>query len=366
MYYLQLKAQQRYADFQRVVWDEMRHIEKDRILDPKLFRQVFLMSNIGASALPPDQLDRVSNSIICCKAKIYIKIVFFYFMLQYNRLVNDMLAIYNQASICRFEQPFNCGLRLQPQLKELMATNRDWHELQYTWSEFHRKSGRDMRDLYEQLADLTNEAARYNNFSTAAAYWTFPFESADFRHDVDHVWDEILPLYELIHAYVRRKLREYYGPDRINRNAPLPEHVLGNMYGQTWSNILDLTIPYPGRTFPEVSAAMMAQGYTPHVMFQLAEDFFLSINMTVLPTEFWIDSITEQPHDGRTVLCQPSAWDFCTGHDYRVKMCTEVKQKDLITVHHEMAHVHYFLSYRGLPKVFREGANSGELNISIK
>lgn len=89
------------------------------------------------------------------------------------------------------------------------------------------------------------------------------------------------------------------------------------MYGQSWSNILDITIPYPGRSFLEVTPQMAAQGYTPHIMFQLAEEFFLSINMTVLPTEFWIDSILEQPPD-RVVLCQPSAWDFCNGQDYRL------------------------------------------------
>ncbi|XP_037038829.1 angiotensin-converting enzyme isoform X2 [Bradysia coprophila] len=328
-----LAAQQRYSDYQRTVWDQMRQIDKNRIYDQQLFRQVYFMSNIGPSALPPDQLDR------------------------YNRLINDMLAIYNKAEICGYEQPFNCGLRLQPHLKELMGKSRDWEELQYTWTEWRRKSGRDMRDLYEQVAELTNEAARYNNFSSAADYWTFPFESPDFRRDAENVWLEILPLYELIHAYVRRKLREFYGPDRINKNAPLPDHVLGNMYGQSWSNILDITIPYPGRSFLEVTPQMAAQGYTPHVMFQLAEEFFLSMNMTVLPTEFWIDSILERPPD-RAVICQPSAWDFCNGHDYRIKMCTGVNHKDLITVHHEMAHIHYFINYRHKPKVFRDGANA--------
>lgn len=67
------------------------------------------------------------------------------------------------------------------------------------------------------------------DFSSAADYWTFPFESPDFRRDAENVWQEILPLYELIHAYVRRKLREFYGPDKINKNAPLPDHVLGNI-----------------------------------------------------------------------------------------------------------------------------------------
>lgn len=44
-----------------------------------------------------------------------------------------------------------------------MATSRDWEELQYTWTEFRRKSGRDMKDLFEQMVDLTNEAAHQNS-----------------------------------------------------------------------------------------------------------------------------------------------------------------------------------------------------------
>lgn len=133
---------------------------------------------------------------------------------------------------------------------------------------------------------------------------------------MENVWQEILPLYELIHTYVRRKLREFYGPDKLNRNAPLPAHILGNMYGQSW-NILDLTIPYPGRTYLDVTPAMRAQGYTPLIMFQLAEEFFVSMNMTALPPQFWEQSIFAEPPPDRPVLCQPSAWDFCNGVDYR-------------------------------------------------
>jgi peptidyl-dipeptidase A len=40
-------------------------------------------------------------------------------------------------------------------------------------------------------------------------------------------------------------------------------------------------------------------------------------------------------------------------------MCTQVTMKDLVTVHHEMAHLQYFLEYRQQPKVFRDGANPG-------
>ena len=40
-------------------------------------------------------------------------------------------------------------------------------------------------------------------------------------------------------------------------------------------------------------------------------------------------------------------------------MCTEINQEDLITVHHEMGHVEYFLAYKGKPYAFRNGANPG-------
>ena len=41
-------------------------------------------------------------------------------------------------------------------------------------------------------------------------------------------------------------------------------------------------------------------------------------------------------------------------------MCGHVTQGDLITLHHEMTHIEYFLEYRNLHKAFRDGANPGK------
>lgn len=87
-----------------------------------------------------------------------------------------MLVIYNGASICAFEQPFECNLRLQPHLKNIMAKSRDWDELQYVWTEWRRKSGRNMRELFEQMVDLTNDGAKYNSkFYTTLTHIVFKF-----------------------------------------------------------------------------------------------------------------------------------------------------------------------------------------------
>ncbi|XP_048007356.1 angiotensin-converting enzyme-like [Leguminivora glycinivorella] len=329
-----LDAQQRYTLFQRGLWETAQQIPKGGIRDFPTYRQLRLLSIIGPAALPPDQLDR------------------------YNRLINDMLAVYNNAEICAYNEPFKCGLHLQPELQHIMSHSRDWDELQHVWTEWRRNTGRRIRDLYEQLVELTNHAAKLNNFTDASAYWMFPYESQNMRQEVDEVWEQIKPLYEVLHAYVRRRLREAYGPERISRSAPIPAHILGDMWGQSWAGIVPFTLPYPGKNLLDISAEMNQQGYTPLTMFQLAEEFFVSMNMSAMPADFWPLSVIEQPPD-RHIHCQPSAWDFCNRHDYRIKMCTHVDMKDLITAHHEMAHIQYFLAYRNQPKVFRDGANPG-------
>jgi hypothetical protein len=53
---------------------------------------------------------------------------------------------------------FNAVLTFQ-----IMAKSRDWDELTWVWTEWRRKAGKPMRDLFEQLADLTNDAAKYNS-----------------------------------------------------------------------------------------------------------------------------------------------------------------------------------------------------------
>ena len=49
----------------------------------------------------------------------------------------------------------------------------------------------------------------------------------------------------------------------------------------------------------------------------------------------------------------------------RIKQCTVVSMDQLITVHHEMGHVQYYIQYKDLPLFLRKGANSGELTQAL-
>lgn len=136
-------------------------------------------------------------------------------------------------------------------------------------------------------------------------------------------------------------------------------HLLGNLWGQQWDTIADLVLPYQSESNMDVSSEMHRQHYTPKKMFEMGNEFFVSLNMTTLPDSFWKNSIIEKPKDGRDLICHASAWDFSIDSDVRIKQCTRVSMEHFITIHHELGHVQYYLQYHHLPVAFREGANPG-------
>lgn len=88
------------------------------------------------------------------------------------------------------------------------------------------------------------------------------------------------------------------------------------MWAQSWGNINSFTRPYPDKKEEDITAAMIKQGYTPLKMFQMADEFFKSLNLTAMPQLFWENSIIEKPTD-REMVCHASAWDFHDGKDFR-------------------------------------------------
>ena len=58
------------------------------------------------------------------------------------------------------------------------------------------------------------------------------------------------------------------------------------------------------------------QGYDALRMFELSEEFFVSLGLIPMPELFWEDSMIVRPVD-RGVVCHASAWDFLNQVDFR-------------------------------------------------
>lgn len=275
---------------------------------------------------------------------------------RYNLILSQMGSIYSTAKVC--PKPAECW-SLEPELTKILATSRSYKQLLYAWEGWHNNSGVPLKPLYPEFVELSNKASVLDGFADTGAYWRSWYESPTFEQDLENLFKQLQPLYLNLHAFVRRKLYNYYGPKYINLKGPIPAHLLGNMWAQSWNNIYDLMIPFPNKPNVDVTNTMVAQGYNATHMFRVAEEFFTSLGLKEMPPKFWEKSMLEKPTGDQEVVCHASAWDFYNREDFRIKQCTTVTMEQLFTVHHEMGHVEYYLQYKDQPVSFRRGANPG-------
>jgi peptidyl-dipeptidase A len=267
-----------------------------------------------------------------------------------------MEGIYGKGKVC--QEGGKC-LDLRA-LEDILAENRDPRQLTWAWRGWHEEVGRAIKPLYQRFALLVNDGARAAGFSDAGEMWRSGYDMPpeEFASETQRLWQEVQPLYNELHCYVRRRLTEKYGKQLVSPTGPMPAHLLGNMWAQSWSNIYPLVEPYKGQTGPDVSATLKKQKYTPEKMVKLAENFFTSLGLKPLPATFWERSMFVKPAD-REVVCHASAWDVAMEDDLRIKMCIKATEEDLITIHHELGHDYYFHAYYKLPALYQQGANDG-------
>jgi peptidyl-dipeptidase A len=275
-------------------------------------------------------------------------------------LQSGMTAIYGKGQYCpAANSPLGPKCLKLDDLSRVIKKSRKYDELLEAWKGWHAIAPV-MKDKYARYAELGNKGAKEIGFADMGALWRSGYDMPpeEFEADIERLWQEVKPLYDDLHCYSRKKLRAKYGKDKIPEKAPIPAHLLGNMWAQQWDAIFDVVEPFPGQGSLDVDKKLREKKYDPTKMVKLGEAFFTSLGLDTLPKSFWERSLFTRPKD-REVVCHASAWDVTWSDDLRIKMCIEPTEDDLITIHHELGHDYYFHYYYKLPILFQAGANDG-------
>ncbi len=246
-------------------------------------------------------------------------------------------------------------------ISNILAASRDPQELAAAWAGWHAISAQGMRADYRRFVELGNSGARELGFADLGALWRskYDLEPAAFEAELERLWQQVKPLYDSLHCYVRARLVEKYGPDVVPPAGAIPSHLLGNLWAQQWGNIYDVVAP-AGVVAPgyELTERLEAAGYDPIRMVKTGEAFFTSLGLEPLPPSFWERSQFVKPRD-RDVVCHASAWSVDQADDLRIKMCIQVNEEDFATIHHELGHNFYQRAHNTNSALFRDGANDG-------
>lgn len=274
-----------------------------------------------------------------------------------SKIETKLSAMYGSATHCFSEDDCN---DLEG-FENIIDNSRDPIELKRAWEGWH-EIGKPMKGPYMRMIQIGNEGAKELGYSDLSDLWFSKYDmpSEDFLTSLDEAWEEVKPLYDALHCHARDMLNQEYGNEIIDPKGPIPVHLLGNMWGQSWSNIFDIVYKTEkSEKKVDVTQIILEKDLSEIEMVEIAEDFFLSIGFDPLPKTFWERSLFVKPQD-RSVVCHASAWNLDpSNNDLRIKMCIERNEEDFSTIHHELGHIFYYQAYNHLPSLFRSGANDG-------
>jgi len=304
-------------------------------LPADLRRRIVLLKLQLAAPAPPDSVDAAEMA----------------------RLGAGLDADYGRGRYCN-PTPTNC--RNLDDFEHVLADSRNPDSLLDAWRSWHTIAV-PMRDRYTRFVALSNAGARAMGFADAGAMWRAGYDMPpdSFVMVVDKLWQEVRPLYVQLHAYVRRRLVARYGAKLVPPAGMLPVQLLGNMWGQDWSNIADVVVPSGASgSGVDLTAILKARNVQPLDMVRTGERFYVSLGFDSLPGTFWERSLFVRPKD-RDVVCHASAWYIDDPTDLRIKMCIEPNADEFRTIHHELGHDYYFRAYKDQPFLYQAGANDG-------
>ena len=304
-------------------------------LPADLRRRIVLLKLQLAAPAPPDSVDAAEMA----------------------RLGAGLDADYGRGRYCN-PTPTNC--RNLDDFEHVLADSRNPDSLLDAWRSWHTIAI-PMRDRYTRFVALSNAGARAMGFADAGAMWRAGYDMPpdSFVVVVDKLWQEVRPLYVQLHAYVRRRLVARYGAKLVPPAGMLPVQLLGNMWGQDWSNIADVVVPSGASgSGVDLTAILKARNVQPLDMVRTGERFYVSLGFDSLPGTFWERSLFVRPKD-RDVVCHASAWYIDDPTDLRIKMCIEPNADEFRTIHHELGHDYYFRAYKDQPFLYQAGANDG-------
>ena len=271
-------------------------------------------------------------------------------------IMTQMESLYGQGEYCPDGEETCLDL---PTMERMFATVRDTDELLGLWTGWRDVSPR-MLPLYERFVELSNAGARELGFADLGDMWRSGYDmpTDEFTAELERLWAQVQPLYEALHCHVRAALADEFGSAVVPEDRPIPAHLLGNMWSQSWANIYETVGPNDTGPGYDLTRLLERARVDELEMVRYGERFFSSLGFDPLPATFWERSLFVKPAD-RDVVCHASAWDLDFETDVRIKMCIGVNDADFVTIHHELGHNYYQRAYREQDPLYRDSANDG-------
>lgn len=220
------------------------------------------------------------------------------------------------------------------------------------WWEASKEVGKELNTGLLELRNLRNASVQGLHFENY-----FQYQVSDYGMSTDEMMTlleqfiyQIWPLYRELHTWARYELAERYQAPEVP--DMIPAHWLPNRWGQDWSELVVLK---------GVDLDSTLKSYPPSWIIEQGEEFYKSLGFRSLPQSFYEKSSLYPLPSGSDYKKNnhASAWHMDLQKDVRCLMSVTPTAEYYETVHHELGHIYYYLTYStpNVPILLRSGAN---------
>ena len=172
-------------------------------------------------------------------------------------------------------------------IETIMGESRDPNELKDLWVGWHAV-GAPMRKRYTRFVELSNLGASNLGFKDTGALWRAGYDMPpdQFAAAMDRQWERVRPLYLSLYTFVRARLSQKYGAAVVSPDGPMPAHLLGNPWAQTWGNIFPILGLPENSSGYDLTALLQAQKLDAQGMVKYGENFYKSLGLRAAAANF--------------------------------------------------------------------------------
>ena len=235
-------------------------------------------------------------------------------------------------------------------IDNLLRTSTNLAQRQAVW-EASKQVGPALKPGLLKLRDLRNGVVQALGYKDYFDYQVsaYGMTSDEMLALMDTLNVQLRPLYQELHTWTRYELAKRY-------HAPVPDlipaHWLTNRWAQDWSDLVSVK-------GLDVDAAL--RKHDAEWVVKQGEQFYVSLGFPQLPASFWEKSslYPVAAEAGYKKNTHATAWHMDLDGDVRSLMSVEPNREWWETVHHELGHIYYYVSYSRpeVPYVLRSGAN---------
>jgi peptidyl-dipeptidase A len=170
------------------------------------------------------------------------------------------------------------------EVEQIFAKSRDPEELKEIWQSWNAV-GAPLKQKYTRFIQLQNKGAQELGFKDMGAMWRSNYDMTpeQFTSELERLWNQVRPLYESLHAYVRSRLVKQYGNRAITPEGLIKADLPGNPWAQEWGNIFPIIGNSTGAKHRYDLTTILAQKKVDQPgMVHYGENFFKSLGFAPL------------------------------------------------------------------------------------